>query len=421
MAKITKIIGREVLDSRGNPTVEADVHLENGAWGRATVPSGASVGLHEAHELRDQDPKRYGGLGVLKAVHNINDIIAHDLNGLHIEDQRALDNRLINLDGTANKEHLGANATLAVSMAMVRAAADAVHQPVYRYLGGQLAKVLPVPLMNIINGGKHASDSIEFQECMIVPSGAETFRQAMQMGMEVYHSLWRLIDAKGLSTTIGDEGGFGLQGVTNEDALKLIIQAIEKANYRPGKDIWLALDVAASEFYEDGQYVMKRENKTFSPDQMRSYVQDLVNRYPLFSVEDPLHQDDWAGFASLTRDLGHGLQIVGDDLFVTNPERLQHGIDQQCANAILIKLNQIGTVTETIDTVNLAKEHHYATIISNRSGETVDPFIADLVVALGCGQIKTGAPARSERTAKYNQLLRIEEWLGTNAEYASIS
>lgn len=419
--KITRIIGREVLDSRGNPTVEADVYTEDGSRGRASVPSGASTGTHEAHELRDGDPKRYGGLGVLKAVANLNDIIAPDLVGLPIEDQRQLDERLIKLDGTENKDHLGANAILATSMALLKAAAQAHQLPVYRYLGGDKANLMPVPLMNIINGGKHAADSIDFQECMIAPIGAETYHQALQMGLEVYHALKDMIKSKGLSTTIGDEGGFGLQGATNEDALQLLVQAIEKASYTAGKDVFIALDPAASEFYAGGLYVMSRENKTLTPDQMRSYFVDLCGRFPIFSLEDPLFEDDWAGFTAITSELGEKVQIVGDDLFVTNMTRVQHGIDAKSANAVLIKPNQIGTVTETIDTVNLAKKHQYATIISHRSGETVDPFIADLCVALSCGQIKTGAPARSERTAKYNQLLRIEEWLGANAVYSNLT
>lgn len=420
MAKISRIIGREVLDSRGNPTVETDVILDNGSWGRATVPSGASVGAHEAHELRDGDSKRYGGLGVLKAVRNINEVIAHDLIGLDAGGQSALDERLVALDGTADKSHLGANAILATSIALVKASADAQGMPVYRYLGGDSANLLPVPMMNIINGGKHASDSIDFQECMIMPIGAENFKHALQVGLEIYHALKDLISSKGLSTTIGDEGGFGLQGVTNVEALDLIMQAIEKANYQAGKDVYLALDPAASSFYEDGMYQMKRENKSLLPSEMQSYFVDLISNYPIFSIEDPLFEDDWDGYTELTTKIGTKVQIVGDDLFVTNQTRLNNGIAKKCANAILIKPNQIGTVTETIDTIQLAKKNHFATIISHRSADTVDPFIADLCVAFGCGQIKTGAPARSERTAKYNQLLRIEEQLGDRARFADL-
>ncbi len=420
MTKITCIIGREVLDSRGNPTVEADVRLDDDSWGRATVPSGASVGAHEAHELRDDDKQRYNGLGVLGAVSNINNIIAHDLVGLEVDNQRALDERLIALDGTADKSHLGANAILATSIALVKAAAMARHQPIYRFLGSESANLLPVPMMNIINGGKHATDSIDFQECMIMPIGAENFQHALQMGLEIYHTLKDLISAKGLSTTIGDEGGFGLQGVTNDDALELMMQAIEKANYQAGKDVYLALDPASSAYYENGIYQMKRENKSFTPAEMQDYFMDLMSKYPIFSIEDPLFEDDWDGYAEFTAKVGAKVQIVGDDLFVTNQTRLQNGIAKKCANAILIKPNQIGTVTETINTITLAKKNNFATIISHRSADTVDPFIADLCVAFGCGQIKTGAPARSERTAKYNQLLRIEEMLGARARYADL-
>ncbi len=418
--KISKIIGREILDSRGNPTVEAEVTLEDGSLGRGAVPSGASVGSHEAHELRDNDPARYEGLGVQKAVANVNERIAHDLVGLHVDDQRSLDQRLIKLDGTPNKEHLGANAMLAVSIAAIKAAASSAHQPLFRYLGGNSANLLPVPLMNIINGGAHAVDSTDFQEFMIVPSGAETYTQAVQMCLEVYHELRSLIAASGLSTNVGDEGGFGLPNAHNEDALKMIVQAIEKAEYRPGRDMWIALDVAADEFHEGNVYHLKKENKSLTSPQMREYVTDLIARYPIFSVEDPFYEDDWTEYQTFTTEQGQKVQIVGDDLFVTNMDRLQQGITQHCANAILVKPNQIGTVTETIDTVNLAKQNGFATVISHRSGETVDAFIADLAVALGAGQIKTGSPARGERTAKYNQLLRIEEMLGTAARYPSL-
>lgn len=418
--KITKIIGREILDSRGNPTVEADVHLEDGTLGRAAVPSGASVGTYEAHELRDGDSKRYGGLGVLKAVANINDTIAHDLNGLDVEDQRTLDHRMIALDGTTTKEHLGANAILAVSMALLKAAAESAHQPVYRYIGGEMSHTLPVPLINVINGGRHAVGSTDIQEFMIVPTGAETFHQAMQMGMEIYQTLEQIMKDKNWPTTVGDEGGFGIKAAKNEEALTLLVQAMDKTGYKPGHDVMLALDVASSEFYENGSYVVKSENRTLTSDEMSSWMAELSQKYPIFSIEDPLHEDDWPGYQKLTASLGQKLQIVGDDLFVTNPVRLQKGIEERAANAILVKLNQIGTVTETIDTVRLAKDNGYAAIISNRSGETIDSFIADLAVALGTGQIKTGSVARSERTAKYNQLLRIAEELGPVADYASL-
>jgi len=396
------------------------VHLEDGTLGRAAVPSGASVGTYEAHELRDGDSKRYGGLGVLKAVANINDTIAHDLNGLDVEDQRTLDHRMIALDGTTTKEHLGANAILAVSMALLKAAAESAHQPVYRYIGGEMSHTLPVPLINVINGGRHAVGSTDIQEFMIVPTGAETFHQAMQMGMEIYQTLEQIMKDKNWPTTVGDEGGFGIKAAKNEEALTLLVQAMDKTGYKPGHDVMLALDVASSEFYENGSYVVKSENRTLTSDEMSSWMAELSQKYPIFSIEDPLHEDDWPGYQKLTASLGQKLQIVGDDLFVTNPVRLQKGIEERAANAILVKLNQIGTVTETIDTVRLAKDNGYAAIISNRSGETIDSFIADLAVALGTGQIKTGSVARSERTAKYNQLLRIAEELGPVADYASL-
>ncbi len=418
--KIAKIFGREVLDSRGNPTVEADVYLEDGTWGQGKVPSGASVGSHEAHELRDGDTKRYGGLGVQKAVANINDVIAHDLVGLDVEDQRMLDTRMIALDGTANKEHLGANAILAVSIALIKAASISHKMPLYKYIGGADAKTLPIPLMNVINGGKHALDSTDFQEFMIVPGGAESFNHAMQMGLEIYYQLKNLIKDKGLSTNVGDEGGFGLNKASSKQALDLLMSAISKTGYQAGKDVWLALDLASDEFYKDGIYNFEKENLQLNNQQMQSYLADLANSYPLYSIEDPLYEDDWSGYQSLTAAMGKRLQIVGDDFFVTNAGRLQKGIDEKCCNAILIKPNQIGTVTETIDTVQLAKQNGFAAVISHRSGETTDTFIADLSVALGTGQIKTGSPARGERTAKYNQLLRIEEDLGAGARFVGI-
>lgn len=418
MPKIQSIVGREILDSRGNPTVEAEVTLDDGAFGRASVPSGASVGTHEAHELRDNDPTRYGGQGVLKAIENINDIIAHDLVGLPAENQRTVDERLIALDGTATKEHLGANAMLAISVANVKAMAKSVHMPIYRYLGGEAANLLPLPLMNVINGGKHASDSTDFQEFMIAPIGAQSFHEAIQMCLEVYHSLKTLLIEQGVATTVGDEGGFGLPRAHNKDALDLLVKAIEKADYRAGHDVSLAIDLASSSFFQDDRYNMEREGIVMNAGEMQQFCADIIKEYPIYSIEDPFAEDDWGSFATFTAAHGGEVQVIGDDLFVTNPLRLARGVQEKSANAILIKLNQIGTVTETMDVIAQAKSAHFATVISHRSGETVDSFIADFAVGTSSGQIKTGAPARSERTAKYNQLLRIEEQLGTAARFA---
>ncbi|MFA6081972.1 MAG: phosphopyruvate hydratase [Patescibacteria group bacterium] len=418
--KIKEIVGRQILDSRGNPTVEADVILEDGSFGRAAVPSGASTGAHEALELRDGDKSVYNGLGVLKAVENINTIIKPDLIGLDVEDQRALDQRMIALDGTPNKAKLGANAILAVSMSLVKSAAVSQHQPLYRYLGGSGVNQLPVPLMNVINGGLHANNSTDFQEFMIAPIGAESFKVALQMGLEVYYTLKDLLKAKGVPTNVGDEGGFAISNSTNDEALAILVEAIEKSRYRPGEDIKIALDIASDEFFKDGKYVLKNDKVELDSAGMQAKVVDLVNNHPIFSVEDPLSEDDWTGYTALSSQIGEKVQIVGDDLYATNLDRLKKGASEKCTNAILIKLNQIGTVSETVDCINFAKQNGMAAIVSHRSGETTDTFIADLAVAMGTGQIKTGSPVRGERTAKYNQLLRIEEDLGPMARYAGL-
>lgn len=383
------------------------------------MPSGASVGSHEACELRDGDNNRFHGLGVLGAISSVNEVIAPDLIGLSISDQVNIDTRLIALDGTKNKSHLGANATLAVSIAVAKAAALSAEIPLYQYLADKNPTILPVPLLNILNGGKHALGSSDFQEFMIAPNGAESFQQALQMAVEVYQTLRQILIEQNL-TTVGDEGGFFLPDSKTEDSLGLLIQAIEEAGYQPGVDIDLALDCAATELYSSGKYNLKTDKLKLDSTQMIHLFDHLINKYPIFSIEDPLAEDDWLGFAKMTEELGESLQIVGDDLFCTNQNRLQQGIDQKCANAIIIKPNQIGTLTETIETIRLAQKHGYAAIISHRSGDTEDPFIADLAVATGCGQIKTGAPCRGERTAKYNQLLRIEEDLGKKAKYLGI-
>ena len=410
---IDTIVAREVLDSRGTPTVEAEVMLEGGASGRAIVPSGASTGAHEACELRDGG-SRYCGKGVLQAVSNIEEKIAPALCGLSALDQGTVDAAMLELDGSANKSALGANAILAVSLATARAAANGVGLPLYRYLGGPMANLLPVPLMNVINGGAHAANSLDFQEFMLVPHGAPTFREALRMGTEVFHTLKGLLKDKGLSTAVGDEGGFA-PDLGNIEAGDLLVQAIEKAGYRPGDQISLALDVASTEFFKDGRYAFDGGNYTSA--EMVEQLAALVNRFPITSIEDGVAEDDWEGWALLTEKLGQTVQLVGDDLFVTNTARLQVGIDRGVANAILIKVNQIGTLSETLAAIELAARHGYRSIISHRSGETEDTFIADLAVATGAGQIKTGAPARGERTAKYNQLLRIEEQLGPAASY----
>ncbi len=417
MAFIDQIGARQILDSRGNPTVEVQVVLEDGSEGTAAVPSGASTGAFEAVELRDGDDAHYGGKGVLKAVENIIEQIAPEVMGEDATAQRAIDEAMIELDGTPNKATLGANAILGVSLAVAHAAAEYVGLPLYRYLGGPTANLLPVPMMNILNGGSHADSNVDIQEFMIAPIGAATFAEALEMGAGVYHALKSVLKARGLATGLGDEGGFAPNLGSNAEALDLIIEAIGKAGLTPGKDVVLALDVAASEFYnEDGTYSFEGGKKTSA--EMTAYYAELVAKYPLVSIEDPLNEDDWDGWKTITDELGDKVQLVGDDLFVTNVERLQRGIETGTANALLVKVNQIGTLTETIDAVTLAHRSGYSTMMSHRSGETEDTTIADLAVALGCGQIKTGAPARSERVAKYNQLLRIEEDLEDAARYA---
>ncbi|WP_115686087.1 phosphopyruvate hydratase [Corynebacterium senegalense] len=418
MADIIHVFAREIMDSRGNPTVEAEVFLDDGSHGAAGVPSGASTGQHEAHELRDGD-ERYGGKGVLKAVENVNEEIADALVGIEADDQRLIDQAMLELDGTENKSRLGANAILGVSMAVARAAAEAAELPLYRYIGGPNAHLLPVPMMNILNGGAHADSGVDVQEFMIAPIGAETFAEALRMGAEVYHALKSVIKDKGLSTGLGDEGGFAPSVGSTKEALDLIVEAVEKAGYKLGEDVALALDVASSEFYDNGTYNF--EGGQHSPEEMIQVYADLVEQYPIVSIEDPLDEDDWDGYTKLTAQIGDKVQIVGDDFFVTNPKRLAEGIERKAANALLVKVNQIGTLTETFDAVELAHRNGYRTMMSHRSGETEDTTIADLAVALGCGQIKTGAPARSERVAKYNQLLRIEQQLGDAAVYAGRS
>lgn len=418
MAEIMHVFAREILDSRGNPTVEAEVFLDDGSHGVAGVPSGASTGVHEAHELRDGGD-RYLGKGVLKAVENVNEEIGDELAGLEADDQRLIDEAMIKLDGTANKSRLGANAILGVSMAVAKAAADSAGLPLFRYIGGPNAHVLPVPMMNIINGGAHADSGVDVQEFMIAPIGAETFSEALRNGAEVYHALKSVIKEKGLSTGLGDEGGFAPSVGSTREALDLIVEAIEKAGFTPGKDIALALDVASSEFFKDGTYHF--EGGQHSAAEMANVYAELVDAYPIVSIEDPLQEDDWEGYTNLTATIGDKVQIVGDDFFVTNPERLKEGIAKKAANSILVKVNQIGTLTETFDAVDMAHRAGYTSMMSHRSGETEDTTIADLAVALNCGQIKTGAPARSDRVAKYNQLLRIEQLLGDAGVYAGRS
>ena len=418
MSKIELVGAREILDSRGNPTIEVEVSLEDYAFGRAAVPSGASTGAFEAHESRDGDKGRYQGKGVLNAVHAVLDEVGDAIAGIDAADQRAVDEALIKLDGTANKERIGANAILGVSLATARAAAESAEVQLYEYLGEGKGVTLPVPLMNIINGGAHADTGVDIQEFMIVPLGAETYGEALRWGVEVYHTLKSLLHSQGLSTGLGDEGGFAPELPTNAAALDLISEAIAKAGYTLGKDIALALDVAATEFYDEASGTYKFEGKQLSTDEMIAYYEGLVAKYPLVSIEDPLAEDDWNGWTKITAVLGEKVQLVGDDLYVTNPSRLQKGIDEKAGNAILVKVNQIGTLTETRDAVELAQSKGMKAIISHRSGETEDTFIADLAVATNAGQIKTGAPARSERVAKYNQLLRIEEELMDAAVYA---
>ncbi len=417
MSVILDVVGREILDSRGNPTVEAEVHLEDGSIGRAAVPSGASTGAHEALERRDGGA-RYGGKGVQSAVEAINGEIFDALSGLDALAQREIDQVLIDLDGTPDKSRLGANAILAVSLATAHAAAQSLGLPLYRYLGGPMARLLPTPMMNVLNGGAHADNAVDLQEFMIMPVSASTFADALRMGVEVYHALKAALKEKGLSTAIGDEGGFAPELKSSRAALDLLVAAIEKAGYAPGEDVVLALDAAASEFYRDGTYHLAGEGRVLKADEMVRYYEELVASYPIVSIEDGCAEDDWEGWKQLTAALGERCQLVGDDLFVTNPERLARGIEEEVANAILIKLNQIGTLSETLETIELAQRSGYATVISHRSGETEDVTIADLAVATNAGQIKTGAPCRSERVAKYNQLLRIEEELDTVAEFA---
>ena len=417
MSEIRTVHAREVLDSRGNPTVEVEVWLESGAFGRAIVPSGASTGKREAVELRDEDESRYLGKGVRRAVQNVNEIIAPEMEGLEASQQPDVDRALLELDGTPNKSGLGANAILGVSLAAARAAADDSGLPLYQYLGGPGSRLLPVPLMNVINGGVHADNGLDIQEFMIAPAGAGSFGEALRTGVEVYQALKKLLKDKGLSTNVGDEGGFAPALGGNEAALDFLVQAIERAGYRPGEDVWLALDPAASEFGERGRYRLRADRVEKSSDEMVQMYESWLTRYPICSIEDGLAEDDWDGWQTLTRRLGGRIQIVGDDIFVTNPAILQEGIRKGIANAILVKLNQIGTLTETLETVELAKRAGYGTIISHRSGETEDAFVADLAVAVNAGQIKTGSLARGERTAKYNQLLRIEEELGAGAAW----
>ncbi|PLW94271.1 MAG: phosphopyruvate hydratase [Marinilabiliales bacterium] len=420
MGQIANVYARQIIDSRGNPTVEVEIISNTGSYGRAMVPSGASTGVHEACELRDGDKKIYKGKSVYKAVNNVNKVIAEELRGIDITDQNLIDQTLIALDGTENKANLGANAILGVSLAAAHAAAAETNQLLFRYLGGVNANVLPIPMMNIINGGAHADNSIDFQEFMIMPINAETFSQAIQMGAEVFHTLKEVLKKKKLSTAVGDEGGFAPNLKSNEDALKVIIEAIEKAKYKPGEDICIALDVAASEFYDAEKkiyHLKKSTGEKLTAAEMSTYLSDWTKKYPIISIEDGMAEDDWEGWAGLTHEIGDRIQLVGDDLFVTNVHRLAHGIQNGIANSILIKLNQIGTVSETIQAINMAHRYAYTSIISHRSGETEDTSIADLSVAMNTGLIKTGSACRSERIAKYNQLLRIEDLLGSTGEF----
>lgn len=418
MSQILDIRARQILDSRGNPTVEVDVITDNGAMGRAAVPSGASTGIHEAVELRDKDMSKYLGKGVLKAIENVENKIAHSLIGMEVTEQRELDQLMLDLDGTENKSNLGANAILAVSLASARAAADELNLPLYRYLGGVNACTLPVPMMNILNGGSHADNSIDFQEFMIMPFGAESFSDSLRMGVEVFHHLKNVLKSKGYSTNVGDEGGFAPNIKSNEEAIETVLMAIEKAGYKPGEDIYIAMDAASSEFYieEEGLYHFKKSSGLkLTSDEMVDFWKNWTSKYPIISIEDGLWEDDWTGWKKLTQAIGSNVQLVGDDLFVTNVKRLQEGIDRDIANSILVKVNQIGSLTETIDAIQLATRHSYTNVISHRSGETEDSTIADLAVAMNSGQIKTGSASRSDRMAKYNQLLRIEQELGSQA------
>lgn len=418
MSLIETVHARQIFDSRGNPTVEVDVITEDGYFGRAAVPSGASTGTHEAVELRDGDKKQYMGKGVLKAVENVNDLIAPELMGFDAFDQNLIDKVMMELDGTPNKGKLGANAILGVSLAVAKAAAEAAGQPLYRYIGGVNANTLPVPMMNILNGGSHADNSIDFQEFMIMPVNAPTFSEALRMGTEVFHHLKTVLKKKGLSTNVGDEGGFAPNITSNVEAIEVVLQAIEAAGYRPGEDIFIAMDAAASEFYENGVYHFKKSSgDKLTSSEMANYWNDWANKYPILSIEDGMAEDDWNGWKELTNLAGKKIQLVGDDLFVTNVTRLKEGIDKGIANSILVKVNQIGSLTETINAVNLAQRNKYKSVMSHRSGETEDNTIADLAVALNCGQIKTGSASRSDRMAKYNQLIRIEEELGETAYF----
>ena len=415
--EIVDVVARQIIDSRCFPTVEVEIYLEDGTMGRAAVPSGASTGMYEAVELRDGDKSVYQGKGVLKAVENVNDTIADELIGCNVFDQTYIDKLLIELDGTNNKGKLGANAILGVSLAVANAAANALGIPLYRYIGGVNSKVLPVPMMNILNGGSHADNSVDLQEFMIMPAGASTFSNALRMCAEVYHTLKKILNDKGYSTGIGDEGGFAPNLKSNAEALDVIIEAIEKAGYKPGEEIFIAIDAASSEYYKDGKYVLENEGRTLTSEEMVNFFDEWVNKYPIISIEDGMAEEDWDGWKLMTEKLGKKVQLVGDDLFVTNTERLQKGIQLGVANSILIKLNQIGTLTETLNAIEMANRAGYTAVVSHRSGETEDTTIADLVVAVNAGQIKTGAPARSERVAKYNQLIRIEEELEDVAEY----
>ena len=415
--EIIDVVGRQILDSRAFPTVEVEVYLEDGTIGRAAVPSGASTGIYEAVELRDGDKENFQGKSVMKAVNNVNDTIAEELIGCNVFDQGYIDKTLIELDGTDNKGKLGANAILGVSLAVADAAAKSIGLPLYQYIGGCNAKVLPVPMMNILNGGSHADNSVDLQEFMVMPVGAKSFDGAMKMCVEVYHTLKKTLHEKGYSTAIGDEGGFAPNLKSNEEALEVIIEAITKAGYKPGEDMFIAIDAASSEYYEDGKYVLEHEGKTLSPSEMVDFLENWVDKYPIISIEDGMAEEDWEGWKLLTERLGKKVQLVGDDLFVTNTKRLEMGIEKGVANSILIKLNQIGTLTETLNAIEMANRAGYTAVVSHRSGETEDTTIADLVVAVNAGQIKTGAPARSERVAKYNQLLRIQDELEDVAEY----
>lgn len=419
MGQIAQIKARQILDSRGNPTVEVDVITNNGIIGRAAVPSGASTGKHEAMELRDGDEGRYLGKGVMKAVYNVNKVLNEELNGFYVGDQSEIDAVMLELDGTENKSNLGANAILGVSLAVAKAAAQLTGQPLYRYVGGVNANVLPIPMMNILNGGQHADNKIDIQEFMIMPVGADNFSDALQMGTTVFHHLKKVLQSKGHSTNVGDEGGFAPNLNSNEEAIEYVLKAIEKAGYKPGEDIYIALDAAASEFYDNKEkvYVLESVNKKLSSDEMVDYWKTWVKKYPLLSIEDGLDEDDWDGWAKLTKIIGAKVQLVGDDLFVTNVKRLERGINNNIANSILVKVNQIGTLTETINAVSMANNHGYTAVMSHRSGETEDVTIAELAVALNTGLIKTGSASRSDRIAKYNQLLRIEESLGTAARF----